>query len=326
MLRCGNEELSRQIERLQKDRFNMVEELVYQRWLQSCLRFEIQNKGTALHETSENSLKNDSLLNSDEKIKSPTSNPSSSYSISSNTSSSTESDQVESTVIGSSPSSQNGTSKSSSFMRKMKVFGRCKDDSSVALLAEKRRNSKSRTGLIRRFSMSMVPVKGESIVAGPMKKNKERDLTGSLEKPSCPRIRRVSFSDLVKTDNVPSSFERVVLDQSAGDLNSSQNLRTGFEGQKNSKEKPEASLVTGGDSSDTRLKILEGHNSKSEIAGSMQNKDGDCNNKVYLFVVFFFFLFIFHFSFFLLISLDYNNKSQNLKRKEKKKVIRVIIN
>lgn len=293
MLRCGNEELSRKIERLQKDRFNMVEELVYQRWLQSCLRFEIQNKGTALHETSENSLKNDSLLNSDEKIKSPTSNTSSSYSISSNTSSSTESDQVESTVIGGSPSSQNGTSKSSSFMRKMKTFGRCKDDSSVALLAEKRRNSKSRTGLIRRFSTSMVPVKGESIVAGPMKKNKERDLTGSLDKPSCPRIRRVSFSDLVKTDNVPSSFEREVLDQSAGDSNSSQNLRTGFEGQENSKEKPEASLVTDGDSSDTRLKILEGYNSKSEIAGSMQNKDGDYNNKVYLFVVFFFFLFFF---------------------------------
>ncbi|KAL5726074.1 hypothetical protein ACHQM5_009145 [Ranunculus cassubicifolius] len=38
-----NENLLKQVEELQKDRFNVVEELVYQRWVNACLRYEIQN-------------------------------------------------------------------------------------------------------------------------------------------------------------------------------------------------------------------------------------------------------------------------------------------
>ncbi|XP_024030778.1 protein CHUP1, chloroplastic [Morus notabilis] len=272
-LRCGNQELSKQIERFQKDRFTMVEELVYQRWLHSCLRFEIQNKENPRRETSEISLKNDPFQNFDEKNKSPSSYPSSSYSISSNISSSTETDQVESTTIGSSSSSQNSiTSKTPNFMQRIKNFGRCKDDSSAAaLLAEKRKKSKSRTGLIRRFSTSKV-------------------LVNSSPKPSCPRVRRVSFSDSVMTHNVPSSVESV-LDQSASDENSSHNFSIGFEGKENSEEiKPDASLVSGGDSSDTSVKVVEGC-SISEISVSKENKDED--HMAYLFVVLFFFLFIF---------------------------------
>ncbi|XP_048136351.1 protein CHUP1, chloroplastic-like [Rhodamnia argentea] len=45
-LKCGNEDLLKQIETLQKQRFSMVEEPVYQKWLNSCLRFEIQDYQT----------------------------------------------------------------------------------------------------------------------------------------------------------------------------------------------------------------------------------------------------------------------------------------
>ncbi|KAJ9187318.1 hypothetical protein P3X46_002787 [Hevea brasiliensis] len=44
-LKLHNEYLWNQVERLQKNRFSMVEELVYQRWLNTCLRYEIQNYG-----------------------------------------------------------------------------------------------------------------------------------------------------------------------------------------------------------------------------------------------------------------------------------------
>ncbi|XP_031403636.1 protein CHUP1, chloroplastic-like [Punica granatum] len=43
-LRNSNKELLKQVERLQKQRFGMVEELVYQRWLNCCLRFEVHQK------------------------------------------------------------------------------------------------------------------------------------------------------------------------------------------------------------------------------------------------------------------------------------------
>lgn len=44
-LKNHNEDRWNQAERLQQNRFSMVEELVYQRWLNACLRFEILNNG-----------------------------------------------------------------------------------------------------------------------------------------------------------------------------------------------------------------------------------------------------------------------------------------
>ncbi|XP_031287973.1 protein CHUP1, chloroplastic-like [Pistacia vera] len=40
ILRHINEDLLKEVEKLQRNRFNVVEELVYQRWLNACLRFE----------------------------------------------------------------------------------------------------------------------------------------------------------------------------------------------------------------------------------------------------------------------------------------------
>ncbi|KAA8542304.1 hypothetical protein F0562_023560 [Nyssa sinensis] len=42
-LSLANENLTKQAERLQKYRFGMIEELVYQRWLNTCLRIELQS-------------------------------------------------------------------------------------------------------------------------------------------------------------------------------------------------------------------------------------------------------------------------------------------
>ncbi|MED6195384.1 hypothetical protein PIB30_037399 [Stylosanthes scabra] len=42
-LRRVHEELLEQVERLQRNQFEMVEEVVYQRWLFACLRFELNN-------------------------------------------------------------------------------------------------------------------------------------------------------------------------------------------------------------------------------------------------------------------------------------------
>ncbi|KAJ4960523.1 hypothetical protein NE237_020433 [Protea cynaroides] len=42
-LKIANEDLSKQVERIQRSMFSVVEELVYQRWVNVCLRHEIQN-------------------------------------------------------------------------------------------------------------------------------------------------------------------------------------------------------------------------------------------------------------------------------------------
>ncbi|PON86530.1 hypothetical protein TorRG33x02_177240 [Trema orientale] len=259
-LRSGNEELSRQIEKLQIDRFDMVEELVYQRWLHSCLRFEIQSNDKPHRETSKNNLSKNPFMNSDDKTKPSISYHSSNSNVSSNSTSSTDSDQVESITFGSSSSSQYSTRTSFGLMQKFKNWGRrSKDDSSFASSAEKRRNSMKRTGLIRRFSTSMVPEnssmrrnKGESTLNNPFREKKEQEFTASSEKPSYPRVRRVSFSDLVKKDDMESSDIGRELNQKTDDESSSNNLSTDFESKGNSEEEnSEMSLVNAEDSSDT---------------------------------------------------------------------------
>ena len=45
-LRHTNEDLIKQVEGLQMNRFSEVEELVYLRWVNACLRFELRNYQT----------------------------------------------------------------------------------------------------------------------------------------------------------------------------------------------------------------------------------------------------------------------------------------
>lgn len=55
-LRQKNEDLLKQVEGLQMNRFSEVEELVYLRWVNACLRFELRNYQTPSGKTSARDL------------------------------------------------------------------------------------------------------------------------------------------------------------------------------------------------------------------------------------------------------------------------------
>ncbi|TQD74699.1 hypothetical protein C1H46_039776 [Malus baccata] len=191
-LKHTNEGLSRQVEKLQKNRFDMVEQLVYQRWLYTCLRFETLIHSSPSPDTSKHDL-----------------------SPSSHTSSTSLRDEItETTTIGSSSSSQSNKIKKSGFMQSIKTWGgrrrrrRRKEeeedmDYSSAL--------PSKRDLVRRFSTSMVPVKASMLRNGG-ESSTTSSSSPSSKAPSLSRVRRVSFSDSVKSTSrdhsTPKSADR----------------------------------------------------------------------------------------------------------------------
>lgn len=68
-LRHANEELSRQVEGLQMSRFSEVEELVYLRWVNACLRYELKNYQTQSGKISARDLNKNLSPRSQEKAK-----------------------------------------------------------------------------------------------------------------------------------------------------------------------------------------------------------------------------------------------------------------
>ncbi|KAM1238577.1 hypothetical protein ACFX2I_039265 [Malus domestica] len=191
-LKHTNEGLSRQVEKLQKNRFDMVEQLVYQRWLYACLRFETLIHSSPSPDTSKHDL-----------------------SPSSHTSSTSLSDEItETTTIGSSSSSQSNKIKKSGFMQSIKTWG--------GRRRRRRRKEKeedmdyssalpSKRDLIRRFSTSMVPVKASMLRNGG-ESSTTNSSSPSSKAPSLSRVRRVSFSDSVKSTSrdhsTPKSADR----------------------------------------------------------------------------------------------------------------------
>ncbi|PQP93253.1 protein CHUP1 chloroplastic [Prunus yedoensis var. nudiflora] len=136
-LRHTNEDLSRQFERLQKNKFEMVQERVYQRWLYTSLRFETQIHNSSSHKSHE---KNEPLISSNPSYDSP----------SSHTSSTSLSDEIETTTIdSSSSSSQRNVNKKSGFIHRIKRWGRSKDESDAISLSDRSSggNSLSKKGL-----------------------------------------------------------------------------------------------------------------------------------------------------------------------------------
>ncbi|GMY15385.1 protein CHUP1, chloroplastic-like isoform X2 [Fagus crenata] len=222
-LRHANKELQEQVKRLQEDRFDMVEALVYQRWIHTCLRFEIENHENQTRNTSKCDPRKDSSKKSHEKTQPVMSDPgfdSNFYN------SSTESDEMDSTTIDSSPSSQRSSTKRFGAIHNIKRWGRSKDDSSAvlshSLARSSRGNSLSRTGLFRRFSMSISPSsppmprkKGISTVGTLCDKTEVQDSTKSIKKPTSHRARRVSFNDSVTSvestyQSMPKSIEEML--------------------------------------------------------------------------------------------------------------------
>ncbi|BBH04080.1 Hydroxyproline-rich glycoprotein family protein [Prunus dulcis] len=234
-LRHTNADLSRQFERLQKNRFEMVQERVYQRWLYTCLRFETQIHNSSSHKSHE---KNEPLISS---------NPSY-YSPSSHASSTSLSDEIETTTIdSSSSSSQRSINKKSGFIHRIKRWGRSNDESDAISLSDRSSggNSLSKKGLVRRFSTAMVPVKKTSILRNKGDSGTSSSSPSSKTPTSSSRgRRRVSFSDSVKstTDqySMPKPFDhqRVL-------MNSTQNYnKIEFEGeaQEEDPSSPEVSV------------------------------------------------------------------------------------
>ncbi|KAK1384018.1 hypothetical protein POM88_021753 [Heracleum sosnowskyi] len=133
-LRHSNEVFLDNIEKLQMNRFDMVQELVYQRWLNACLKFEIHES-----QTPQNQNRNMLSFESQE--------ASSIFSV--------ESDETTGTTATSYSSSQTSAWRRYNIAQKLRNWGRIK----------KRPDQR---GLIRRFSMSSVlssgPTRAKNVV------------------------------------------------------------------------------------------------------------------------------------------------------------------
>ncbi|XP_027368212.1 protein CHUP1, chloroplastic-like [Abrus precatorius] len=105
-LRRLHEDLSEQVERLQRNRFDMVQEVVYQRWVYTLLKFEVYD----------HQKQRGKALTSDPELESVSSNATLD-----------ESDQVETTTFESSSSSQSSTGSNSSIVSKIKRWRKTKD-------------------------------------------------------------------------------------------------------------------------------------------------------------------------------------------------------
>ena len=68
-LKHENEKLSKEVEQLQADRFADVEELVYLKWINACLRHELKNQGSPGAQTSARDLSNTLSPKSEETAK-----------------------------------------------------------------------------------------------------------------------------------------------------------------------------------------------------------------------------------------------------------------
>lgn len=195
ILRHNNEDLSEEIEKLQRNKFNMVEELVYQKWLNACLRFETQQHQTASRRASCD-LNTYATHKAEKEAKQLVLDLSFDMS-SSPTSSSNESNEIDSSTSTKSPSSSNSqrsiNNKKSGFVNSIKAWGiRSKDD--------------SRNCLIRHHSISMVPSNRPKMV---------QDSTESPDMLNLPRVSRVSFCDSVENliPDAPKSVEEVTDDK-----------------------------------------------------------------------------------------------------------------
>lgn len=140
-LRQKNEDLLKQVEGLQMNRFGEVEELVYLRWVNACLRFELRNYQTPSGKTSARDLSKSLSPRSQEKAKQLMLEYAGSErgqggdtDLESNFShpSSPGSEDFDNVSIDSSTSRYSSLSKKPSIMQKLKKWGaRSKDDSST---------------------------------------------------------------------------------------------------------------------------------------------------------------------------------------------------
>lgn len=160
-LRHANEDLLKQVEGLQMNRFSEVEELVYLRWVNACLRYELRNYQTPQGKVSARDLSKSLSPKSQEKAKqlmleyAGSERGQGDTDLESNFShpSSPGSEDFDNASIDSSTSKYSTLSKKTSLIHKFKKWGKSKDDSS-ALSSPARSFS---GGSPRRMSMTVKP-------------------------------------------------------------------------------------------------------------------------------------------------------------------------
>lgn len=137
-LKHANEDLVKQVEGLQMNRFSEVEELVYLRWVNACLRFELRNYQTPSGKVSARDLNKSLSPRSQEKAKqlmleyAGSERGGGDTDIESNfDNTSVDSEDFDNTSIDSSTSRFSSLSKKPSLMQKLKRWGKSKDDSSA---------------------------------------------------------------------------------------------------------------------------------------------------------------------------------------------------
>ncbi|KAL5553521.1 hypothetical protein UlMin_040922 [Ulmus minor] len=217
-LRHTNEDLLKQVEGLQMNRFSEVEELVYLRWVNACLRFELRNYQAPPGKISARDLNKTMSPKSQEKAKqlmleyAGSERGQGDTDVESNFShpSSPGSEDFDNVSIDSSNSRISNLSKKTSLIQKLKKWGKSKDDSS-ALSSPARSFSGSSPN---RMSMSVVRPRGplESLmlrnagdtVAITSYGKLDQEPTDSPETPVLSNMRRQASSDSL--NSVTASF------------------------------------------------------------------------------------------------------------------------
>lgn len=218
-LKHANEDLLKQVEGLQMNRFSEVEELVYLRWVNACLRYELRNYQTPQGKVSARDLNKNLSPKSQEKAKqlmleyAGSERGQGDTDMESNFSqpSSPGSEDFDNASIDSSTSRYSSLGKKSGLIQKLKRWGKSKDDSS-ALSSPSRSLSGGSPG---RASMSVRPrgplealmlrnaSDGVAITTfGKM----DQELPDSPQTPTLPNIRtQMPSSD--SPNSVASSFQ-----------------------------------------------------------------------------------------------------------------------
>ncbi|GMJ05714.1 hypothetical protein HRI_004240600 [Hibiscus trionum] len=216
-LKHANEDLLKQVEGLQMNRFSEVEELVYLRWVNACLRFELRNYQTPGGKISARDLNKSMSPKSQEKAKrllleyAGSERGQGDTDLESNYShpSSPGSEDFDNASIDSFNSRYSSLSKRPSLIQKLKKWGKSKDDSS-ALSSPARSfsgGSPSRTSLSLRnrgpLESLMLRNAGDGVAITTFGKM-EQEATDSPDASTLPNIRTQPSGDSL--NSVSASF------------------------------------------------------------------------------------------------------------------------
>ncbi|KAL5722295.1 Protein chup1 [Ranunculus cassubicifolius] len=219
-LRHANEDLAKQVEGLQMNRFSEVEELVYLRWVNACLRFELRNYQTPAGKTSARDLSKNLSPKSQERAKqlmleyagSERGQGDTDLESISSQPSSPGSEDFDNASIDSSTSRISNFSKKASLIQKLKKWGKSKDDSgaftsparSFGMMSPSRSSNSLRSSAPRGpLELLMLRNNSDSVAITTFG---EKDPPESPETPNLPRLKtRVASSDSLNT--VASSFQ-----------------------------------------------------------------------------------------------------------------------